>query len=45
MNWEGKLRNVDKSMKCPTLIVREEVVGKDMSAYGSSSWRDWCTYI
>jgi hypothetical protein len=34
-----KLRNVDKRMKCPTILVREEVVGKDMSVYGSSSRR------
>ena len=39
MNWQGKLRNMDKNMKCPTLIVREEVVGNDMSAYGLSNRR------
>ena len=32
-----KLRNVDKSMKRPTISVREDLVGKHMSAYGSSS--------
>ena len=29
-------------MKCPIIFVRVEVVGKDMSAYDSSTW---CRYI